>query len=327
MPTLIAVTGAGGFIGRHLVERLTADGLRLRLLLRRPVPALERPGVEIVRGDVTQPSAVARLLEGADVVVHMAGLVRARSDEEFERVNAGGTEALAEEAARRPEPPRIVHVSSLAARAPELSGYARSKRLAEEMLTRRASQLDFAIVRPPAVYGPGDPATAPLIAQLGRGLLLAPAAPRSRFSLIYVEDLADLLAGMARNPCPSDSLFEPDDGTPGGYAWADLARIAGEVTGRRVRILPAPRWALAPVAFGADLWAAWSGRASVFGHGKLAELFHPDWVADAGSCAALPWRPRTTFASGFQATLGWLRAGNGGKSFRAGRLPHGSRSP
>lgn len=305
-PALLALTGATGFLGRHLAARLRREGFRVRALVRRDDPGLEAIGVELVRGSLESEEALAAFVEGVSWIVHGAGVVRAPHAAAFEAANAHGTARLARVAAQRAPRARFLLVSSLAAREPALSPYARSKRQGELALARLGLQPPPIILRPPAVYGPGDRATLPILAQLARGWLVAPRARVNRFSLIYVEDLAELVAGLVARPPAGAELLEPDDGRPGGYGWRDLARIGAERIGRRVRLVELPRPVLRAAAWMAELGARPFGAAPALSRGKVAELFHPDWLA-AG--AALPdWRPRTGFPEGLDRTLAWYRA-------------------
>jgi nucleoside-diphosphate-sugar epimerase len=278
----------------------------VRALVRREDPHLETLGVEQLRGGLESPEALAALVDGAGSVVHAAGLVRAPGPAAYTAANADGTARLAEVAAARAEGARFLLVSSLAARAPALSAYAASKRQAERELERRAGALVPILLRPPAIYGPGDRATLPILAQLARGWLVAPRARANRFSLIYVEDLAELVVRLVERPPEAGTVLEPDDARPGGYGWHDLAEIAGARTGRRVRVVELPRPVLAAAAWVAELGARPLGAAPVLCRGKVAELFHPDWLA--GGAAGLGWTPATGFGDGLERTLAWYRA-------------------
>ncbi|MBM3651220.1 MAG: NAD-dependent epimerase/dehydratase family protein, partial [Alphaproteobacteria bacterium] len=136
MTKLVALTGVSGFVGPHLVAALARQGYRLRLLLRRwsPLPSLDGVAAEIVLGDLLDEGALRQLVAGVDAVVHAAGLIKARRAADFLRVNRDGTALLS---ALAPEA-RLVLVSSLAAREPQLSPYAASKRAAEEAVAARA---------------------------------------------------------------------------------------------------------------------------------------------------------------------------------------------
>jgi nucleoside-diphosphate-sugar epimerase len=307
MNGLVAVTGATGFIGRRLVRRLVHDGWRVRALARRPDDDLEQAGAEVVRGALEDDASLRALVASANAVVHCAGAIRAPSREAFVQINSDGTACLARAIITQPRPPRLVLISSLAARSPELSSYAASKRMAEETVRRMlAGQAEFCIVRPPAVYGPGDRATLPIFRQIQRGVLLIPAGD-ARFSLLYVEDLAEIVTRLLDTPNWDGRVIEPDDGR-GGYSWADLARIAGEHLHRRVRTLPVPWLAMCLPAAIAQLTGAVLQRAPMITLGKLRELYHADWVCQGPSgplLAAAP--PRVAFDNGFATTFAWYR--------------------
>lgn len=305
---MIAVTGASGFVGRDTVARLAARGLRPRIMLRRSDADLEAMAAGVVYGDLTDSSALERLVAGADAVVHIGGLVSAVRPAEFHRINCVAAERLAEAAAAAGVRCFLL-VSSLAARQPELSPYAASKNAAEKALLRAAPGLRCAIVRPPGVYGPGDRATLPIFRQLAGGLVVVPGSAQARFSLIYVEDLARALVSLVEHPDAAAWDGEPlplDDGAEGGYAWSELAALAGRALGRRVRVLQLPPALLAPLAWGSAGVSRLTGKPAMISPGKLRELAWPDWVAKAQP-QRLPsdGRPRVPFTEGFTLTLQW----------------------
>ena len=100
--------------------------------------------------------SLRRLVDGADAVVHCAGVVRGADQADFERVNVDGVARLVRSAAEQHPKPRFLLVSSLAAREPGLSQYAASKRKGEAALASESDGMPWAVIRPPAVYGPGD---------------------------------------------------------------------------------------------------------------------------------------------------------------------------
>jgi 2-alkyl-3-oxoalkanoate reductase len=305
----VALTGASGFVGRAAVRRLIETGWPVRVLVRRRVAALEVAGVETVQGSLEDEAALQRLVAGAAALVHCAGLVAAPTAAVFTQANVLGSARLFAAAAGAAPAPRILLLSSIAAREPRLSAYAHSKRAAEEILWRTADQgIEACALRPPAVYGPGDRATLPIFRQLRSGLLFVPAVPDARFSLLYVHDLADAIVHLLATATWRRSVLELDDGREGGYRWADLAEIAGRQLGRRVRTIALPRPILWPIAAIAGLGGAAVGRAPRLSPGKLRELFHGDWVARPTRPSPLQgWSPRTTFAAGFEQTLAWYR--------------------
>jgi 2-alkyl-3-oxoalkanoate reductase len=283
----------------------------VRALARRPQSLSDLNGVDVVPGSLENRESLCRLVAGAGTVVHCAGAIRARGAKEFYDVNAGGTARLADIAAEADQPPRFLLISSLAAREPDLNAYAGSKRRAEEELVRHRDDLAYGILRPPAVYGPGDRETLEHFRQFVRGFAVVPAGSKGRFSLIFVDDLADAVAELLDAPAWTGTVIEVDDGREGGYSWRDIVSIAGDQLGRPVRRIGVPfPLAWLPVAIGQTV-ARLLGRTPMLTTAKLSELFHPDWVS--GSRAGTPladWRPQTDFKEGFGRTVLWYKQAN-----------------
>lgn len=296
---LIALTGATGFVGKAALAALTARGIRVRALAR-TVPA-ERATAEWIEGGLADGGALAALTQGAEAVIHVAGLTTARDPEEFERANVEGTLALVE-AARAAGVPRFVFVSSLAAREPRLSAYGASKARAEKIVA--ASGLDWTIVRPPGVYGPHDVDYLEMFKLAKRGFV--PVPPPGRSSLIHVRDLADLLVALIPGgEAVTHRVFEPDDGRFDGWSHYELARLIGWAIGRRPHVVHLSRKMLER-ASKLDLLLRRS-RARLTAD-RVGYMAHPNWVAD--SHAAVPpgvWKPRVPTREGLKATARWYR--------------------
>jgi nucleoside-diphosphate-sugar epimerase len=296
---LAAITGATGFVGPHLVAALARHGWRFRLLMRRWTPLPSLPGVEaeIVWGDLADEASLRRLVAGADAVVHAAGLIKARRPIDFDRVNRDGTARLS---ALVPDIPFLL-LSSLAAREPQLSPYAASKRAAEEAIARRSGP--WLAVRAPAVYGPGDRETLAYFKMAARGFALQPDQPDARLSLIHVEDLAEALALALDRPL-APGVYEIDDGHPGGYRHADMAAAAAEALGRSVRPIRIGRGAMNAVA---GLNSLRPG-AQILSPAKVRELYHSDWtVHETRLTEATGFAARFGLVDGFRHTISWYR--------------------
>ena len=311
-PSLIALTGATGFIGNTLLTQLTRAGWRVRALYRRRVGRFPDtlPGVEWVQGDLEDSRALDDLVAGTSAIVHCAGTVRGACRSDFDGVNVQGAGRLAGVAAGLASPPRFLLLSSLAARAPELSYYAASKRLGEDAVKAAAVNMCWTILRPPAVFGPGDRELAPLFRCIGHGFAPVPARANARFSLIHVDDLASAVLRWLEADTGYGRIFELDDGYPGGYDWATVLTIAGRALGRvkPVRKVPIPVPVLQLAAW-ANLGAARLLRyAPMLTPGKVREITHPDWLCDSHAFAdATGWRPIIGLESGLARTYGPLR--------------------
>ena len=155
--TKIALTGATGFIGRVLLNHLTHQGFYVKALYR---PGSSSPGktidsVEWIAGSLEDVGSLRTLVADVDVVIHCAGAVRGATLEHFKRINTAGVKQLVQSAVAQGVP-RFLLISSLAAREPSLSHYALSKKLGEDVLAECGGEISWSVLRPPAVYGPGD---------------------------------------------------------------------------------------------------------------------------------------------------------------------------
>lgn len=292
----VAVTGGTGFVGSRLMAALAKQGHDVQALTRRPQVAAK--GVTWIAGSLEDDDALNRMVEGAQAVIHVAGVINSDAAG-FEAGNVRGTAAVIA-AARNAGIQRFVHVSSLAAREPNLSRYGASKARAEALV--RDSGLGFAIVRPPAVYGPGDRETLELFRMAKRGLILLP--PRGRLSLIHADDLARLLIALAATKTPPP-LTEPDDGKAGGWTHRELAKALGRAFGRNAFALSMPR---AAVRLGALLDGMIRRDRAKLTTDRAAYFCHPDWVADP--VLAPPksiWTAVIDTDEGLKATAEWYR--------------------
>lgn len=309
---LIALTGATGFIGATLLSRLTGAGWRVRALCRQRRGRIPESiaGVEWVHGDLRDSRALEALVAGTYAVVHCAGTVRGARRSDFDSVNAEGAGRIATAAAGLAPAPRFLLMSSLAARMPELSYYAASKWRGENAVKAAAKDLLWTILRPPAVYGPGDRELAPLFRCIARGFAPVPAHASGRFSLIHVDDLASAVLRWLAADAGYGRIFELDDGRPGGYDWDAVLTLAGRALGRAspVQRVPIPVPLLRLAAW-ANLGAATLLRyAPMLTPGKVREITHPDWLCDSHDFAdATGWRPAIGLESGLERMYGTLR--------------------
>lgn len=303
MAGTVALTGTTGFIGTHLVTAFTESGWTVRALVRRP-PPFEHPAVTWVSGDLDDRRALRALVEGADAVVHCAGRVRGSSRDQFERTNAEGTANVVCAASCQRPWPRFLLLSSLAARRPELSWYAASKRRAEEQVVGHADAMPWAILRPTAVYGPGDREMMGLFRAMYRGFLPVPGSRGARVTLLHVTDLTEAVLRWAEAQRPVWGVYEVHDGRPEGYGWRDLTAIAEQAWQRPVRRLPLPGVLLQGAAWANLGLARLLGYDPMLTPGKVRELGHPDWRCDnAPLSEALGWSPRISLLDSLRGDL------------------------
>lgn len=299
--SLLAITGATGFVGSAVLAEALVKGHQVRALTRRDQPA--RGGVEWVRGDLGDTAALAALCTGADAVTHVAGLTNTPDPAEFETANVTGT-ANVLAALKSAGLKRLVFVSSLAAREPKLSAYGGSKARAEALV--EASGLDWTTVRPPGVYGSRDIDYLDMFRTAKWGFV--PLPPGGASSIIHADDLAALLVTLAAsNAAPTrKQIYEPDDGREGGWSHKELAEAIGKAVGRGSVFAPhLPRFVLDLAAAGDRI--ARGDRAKLTPD-RVGYMAHPNWVSR--SDRKVPpgiWQPRIAGEEGLKATAEWYK--------------------
>ncbi len=231
----VAVTGATGFIGRVLLQSLIKEGWKVKALTRRP--RADDEFTQWIEGDLDNHHALRSLVTGVSAVVHCAGQVRGSSLKDFVHTNVDGTDNLVRASIEQSSPPRFLLISSLAARQPELSWYAASKRMAEQLISDHSQRMPYAVFRPTAVYGPGDKEMSPLFRATRIGLLPMVGQSRMRFGLLHVNDLVAAIICWLSTKNPVQGVYELDD------LWsARLLRYSPMLTPGKVRELQHPNW-------------------------------------------------------------------------------------
>ena len=280
----LAVTGATGFVGAATLDAAIAGGMKINALTRKPT--FPRRGVTWTPGELGDRES----------------MVNAPNRKGFADGNVTGTMNVVD-AMRRTGVRRIVHVSSLAAREPQLSDYGWSKELAERHVM--ASALDWTIVRPPAIYGPGDREMLDLFKMATKGFVMLP--PGGRLSVIDVSDLARLLLALVADRGESlAQIYEVSDGTPEGLTHDAFGHAIGKALNRDVRTIATPRWLL-NVSAVTDRMVR--GRKAKLTQDRVAYFCHGDWVARPDM--AVPkeiWAPKVGLDAGLKAAVAGYRA-------------------
>jgi nucleoside-diphosphate-sugar epimerase len=265
----VALTGASGFIGRHVIEHLAARGTDV-VALRRPFAG----------------HTLRAALHGADVLVHLAGVVSAVREQEYFAANVDGTRAVAE-AARAAGIP-LIHISSLAAagpaspRAPRseddapapINAYGRSK-LAGERVVAALDGLRWTILRPGVVYGPRDRALLPVFRLAERGILPLVGRADAAYTFIHVADLVRVITAAVDSPAERDILFV---GHPDPVTTRDLLEGVRATANRRGSIVRIPLAITRLTAFGGDAAGILFGTRALINSRRYAELASEGFV-------------------------------------------------
>lgn len=316
----VLLTGATGFVGSHAAEAFAAHDVAVRALVRSTsdTARLRSLGATLVAGELTDVAAVQRAAEGADAVVHMAALTRARTAAEYDAVNEHGTRALlAALAGMRERPGRFVYLSSLAAVGPSggvpvdaatsprpLTAYGRSKLAGETACAAETAAFELVILRAPAVYGPRDRDLLRFFRLAQRGVLPVPSGPTRPLQLIHVQDLAIALVRAATLQGVRGVYHAAE---PRSYAWSEVVQLVAQAVGARARMVALPPLVLQATATLSEWGAGLVGRATIFNRDKARELLAPGWLCDAAPAERdLGIAPRP-LADGLAHTAGWYR--------------------
>ncbi len=306
MKHTIALTGATGFIGSRVARRLVANGYQLQALNRTASDRSRLSGLKIhwVEGALEDLDSLKRLVRGVDAVVHCAGTVRGATQAHFNRLNVDGVARLVQAVNDQHPVPRFLLISSLVARQPEISPYAASKRQSEHVLTAQSGQIPWTVYRPPAVYGPGDRELLPLFRWMARGIAFILGSGNMRFSMLFVDDLAEAIHQWLLGDGLQGKVLELHDGFSGGYSWKDVIETVERLGAKRVRRVHVP---IAGVRIAAALNAIVArllGYQPMLTPAKLRELRYPHWVAENETITReTGWKPRVSLEDGLRCTL------------------------
>lgn len=316
------ITGATGFVGSHLVERLADEGWQMRALVRptSDTSTLERFGVERVVGDLGDREAIRSACAGVDVVYHLAALTWALDEASFVRANVEGTRNVADGLLRAgPRPQRLVYLSSYAACGPArperprrlkdppapIGLYGRTKLEGEEIVRSLEQQgVQVVVLRAPAVYGPGDRALLTYFQLVRWRLAPLPSGGERRLQMIYAPDLARALARAAHVPPGTYAVAEPTE-----HEWSAMVAAIGRALKKKPLRVPLPPVLVRAAAAVSETVGKLRGQAVPFNREKAREMLAAAWTCDlTGSEALLGPREATPLEEGIFRTVQWYRS-------------------
>ncbi len=317
------VTGATGFVGSHLADRLKASGYDVMCLKRNSSSTrwLDGKGFEYVEGDLFSNDALEKAISQCDLVFHVAGVVKSVNKEGFYRGNHAATKNLLEITKRvNPGIKKFVHISSQAACGPAIgvdsvdentvpspiTTYGISKLMAEEEVSKYASDFPVTIVRPPAVFGPRDTEILIYFQTFSKGLNSVIGFDDKFLSLVYVEDLVDgIMLAAEKEEANGRTYFICLDKP---YNWDEIGSVTSELLGKKAFKVRIPHSIVFSVGFIAETIASFAGKAATLNVEKCKDITQQRWVcSNSRAKAELGYSNKYTLQESFKKTIDWYR--------------------
>jgi nucleoside-diphosphate-sugar epimerase len=318
----VTVTGGTGFIGSSVVELLLAEGHEVSCLV---LPGAGRgwlgdKPLRFVEGDILDADSMLPALQGSEAVIHLAGITRGRSEEDFVSVNVEGTRVLLEAARSQARSPHVILMSSLAAVGPcspggthdedaplrPITAYGRSKAALEELARSYGDSVPWTAIRAPGVYGPRDRDFLGFFRLARRGLRIVTRLP-SVVSLVYVKTLARAIVSCIRRPSAyGNAFFIADDGT---CDWDQLQGMIASSLKARTRRICLPEWVFSAICAFSGFAKHFSRQPQLLSRDKLLEMREARWVVSTDKAKQLlGFRPLLSTRSAIAETCDWYRA-------------------
>jgi len=319
----VLVTGGTGFIGSHLTELLLKQGHPVACLVRdlKNLRWLTGLDVEPIVGDCTLPETLDRAVEGASIVIHAAGLTKAKWSRRYYAVNHIGTRNILEACARR-QPPieKFILVSSLAAAGPSLDGnpvrdndpprpvsdYGQSKLLAEQETLAYKDRFPVTILRPTAVYGPRDRDMFEVFLWAKRGFLAEIMGGQRFLQFCYVGDVVDALSLAVQKQTQSGSIYCTAEEQP--YSWSEFRQALLSTGGVKARTVKVPYSVAWLIGLSSEAGSLFASRPAITNRQKVLEASQAYWLCDVNKTETeLGFKATYPLPRGLDITWRWYR--------------------
>ena len=317
----LLITGANGFIGSRVCSLLADAGYRIRITSRESSDLTLLEGIPYTKviADITRPESLPAAVRDIDYIVHLAGLIKADSKEDYFRVNEQGTLNLLNAVKNHNlKLKRFVLISSVAASGPAsgiprkeddppqpITAYGRSKLAGENCRVAFDNLFPIVVLRPPAVYGPGDKAIFTLFDVVNKGFKPYMGGGHNRVQMIYVDDLARaILAGLESDRAAGETFFTAESES---HTVRELLDIIGDLLDKKGIGINIPRWLLFTIAFCSESFFRLIGKTPMFSREKARELT-ADWELDVSRASErIGFEAKYDFRTGAALTIDWYR--------------------
>lgn len=323
MKNISVVTGASGFVGSHLVDKLLAEGHQVKCILRLSSSKkwLEGKDVEIYNCGLFDKEALKSVLKDADYLFHVAGVVKSKDEVGYFRGNVETTRVLMEVVKEvNPDIKRVVIVSSQTACGPSLDGivcnektvehpittYGRSKLAQEQLAKSFMDKISISIVRPPAVFGSRDTEVYLFFKTYKQGLMALIGFNKKQLSLVYVDDLVNgiFLAGTCDKAIGQTYFI----GSEKYYDWVEIGEVCRKAFGKKAFTLRIPHVIVYTVAAIAQFFAMFSSKAATFNLEKARDFVQENWTCDVSKAVSeIGYRQNFSLEEGIKRTVDWYK--------------------
>jgi nucleoside-diphosphate-sugar epimerase len=317
----ILITGANGFVGSRLCRKLLCENYHVIAGVRDGCDGalIEDLDLEYRFGDVTSPQTLTEMVHDVDYIIHNAGLVKANTADRFFEVNHRGTENILQAAEKNKRLKKFVYISTMAAVGPSRPGrplnekstphpvttYGRSKLAGEEEVRRYADRVNSVIIRPPAIYGPGDKEMFSFFNMLNNRIKPYLGNPKRKFQLVHVDDLAQGVSKALSADTKAGSIYFIAES--GSYSYYRLVKYLRQAVGRAAIPIYVPGWALKIIALISERAVKKSGKSPMFTVEKADELLANWEVSVTKAEAELGFKSEISFPEGARQTVYWYR--------------------
>lgn len=319
----ILITGATGFVGSHVAERLVTDGHKVRALVRGTSDLKWLRGLEIetIKGNMLDTASLKDAMEGIEAIVHIAGVTASNTKQGFIDGNINATKGLLEAAKLyAPNLQRFIHISSQTAGGPSPEGfirtedtpstpfttYGKTKLASEEAVIEYFDVFPGVILRLPVIYGPRDSAVHTFFQTVAKGIKPLIGFTDKYVNLLHVKDITESISLALTKDAAKNRLYHI--GSVEHKNWRELSDIAARIMGKRGLFVKIPHSVVMVIAGLAEIASKFKKKPSVLNWEKRNDITESRWMMDTSRATnELGFIPKVSVEDGFRDTIEWYK--------------------